>query len=49
MILNVVKMIFGGGGAVEFLASRAQLVIRSTVFVGHSVFLCENFQLRVME
>lgn len=31
-------------GAGEFLASRAQLILRPIVFVGHNVFLCENFQ-----
>jgi hypothetical protein len=44
MILNVAKLILGGGGGGGgFLASRAQLMIRPTVFVGHSVFLCEKF------
>lgn len=51
MILNVAKLIFffGGVGAGEFLASRAELILRPTVFLGHNVVLRENFQLHVME
>jgi hypothetical protein len=42
------KWSFAGGGG-ECLASRAQFIIRPTVFGGHSLFVSENFQLLIME